>query len=98
MKTYLVIEHFRPGKLEAIYERFRRQGRMLPPGLHFCQSWLAAAGDRCFQLMQTDDAARFAQWTQHWEDLVAFEIVELGPKPGEEPPPPTATVAEKTLG
>ena len=33
--------------------------------------------DRCFQLMDCEDPSLFQQWTVHWEDLVAFEIVHV---------------------
>ena len=56
---------------------------MLPPGLIYIDSWLEKDGDRCFQLMQTDTPALFGQWVEAWQDLVDFEIVEIGVKPGD---------------
>jgi Protein of unknown function (DUF3303) len=44
-------------------------------------SWLEKDGDRCFQLMETDDPSLFEKWFEHWKDLVAMEVVELGEKP-----------------
>ncbi len=79
---YMVIETFAPGQREAVYERFREKGRMLPDGLTYVDSWLEKEGDRCFQLMETNDASLFDRWTESWKDLVRFEIVELGEKPG----------------
>jgi hypothetical protein len=81
MKRYMVIEHFAPGARARVYERFRQRGRMLPEGLIFIDSWLEKDGNRCFQLMETGDAELFTKWTQHWDDLVNFEIIELGEKP-----------------
>lgn len=81
---YMVVEHIRPGGLEAVYERYRRRGRMLPDGLVYVDSWLAADGRRCFQLMHTDDYRLFAAWTARWSDLIDFEIVPLGDKPAPE--------------
>lgn len=81
MKTYMVIENIRPGCLEAVYARFHERGRMLPDGLRYVDSWLQKDGQRCFQLMETETFSLFADWTRHWEDLVEFEIVELGDKP-----------------
>jgi hypothetical protein len=81
MKRYMVIETFVPGGKVKIYERFHQKGRMLPVGLTYIDSWLTADGERCFQLMETDDRALFAVWTEQWSDLVEFEIVELGDKP-----------------
>ena len=81
MKRYMVIETFHEGALEAIYERLHTKGRGLPDGLHFIESWLAADGSCCFQIMETADPATFEAWTPYWSDLVDFEIVELGEKP-----------------
>ena len=73
----MVIETFRPGCKDRVYERFREKGRMLPEGLRYLDSWVEQDGDRCFQLMETEAPELFATWTAHWEDLVAFEIVKL---------------------
>ena len=77
----MVIETFRSGALAAIYERLHTRGRGLPDGLAFIESWLAADGSRCFQIMETEDPATFEAWMPYWADLVEFEIVELGEKP-----------------
>jgi hypothetical protein len=81
MKRYMVIETFVPGGKAKIYERFHEKGRMLPAGLAYIDSWLTSDGERCFQLMETEDRSLFAAWTGRWNDLVEFEIVELGDKP-----------------
>lgn len=84
MPTYMVIETYRQGCLEKVYERFHRHGRMLPPGLNYLDSWLEKDGSRCFQLMETDDPALFPRWTRQWEDLMDLEIIEIRPKPAAE--------------
>ena len=81
MKQYMVVETFLPGCKEKVYERFREQGRMLPEGLAYVNSWLEKDGDRCFQLMETDEPSLFQVWLEHWKDLVAMEVIELGEKP-----------------
>lgn len=78
----MVIERFAPGAKDRVYERFREKGRMLPGGLLYIDSWLEKDGDRCFQLMETNDRSLFDRWTENWKDLVTFEIIELGEKPG----------------
>ena len=77
----MVIEQFAPGAKDKVYERFQARGRMLPDGLVYIDSWLEKEGDRCFQLMETNDPALFDLWTKNWSDLVRFEIIELGEKP-----------------
>ena len=37
MTRYMVIETFKPGALDAIYERLHTRGRGLPDGLHFVE-------------------------------------------------------------
>ncbi len=80
----MVIERFRPGAKARVYARFRQKGRMLPAGLTYLDSWLEKDGDRCFQLMETRDPALFVEWTDHWKDLVRFEIIGLGDKPAKD--------------
>lgn len=74
---YMVIESFKSGKTDAVYERFRQKGRMLPDGLEYIDSWLTADRTTCFQLMATDDPALFEAWIAEWDDLTDFEVVEL---------------------
>ncbi|MEM7254107.1 MAG: DUF3303 family protein [Pseudomonadota bacterium] len=81
MSQYMVIEHFREGCIDAVYERFRTQGRLLPPGLIYVNSWLEAGGARCFQLMETESPQLFDEWIAQWSDLVEFDVIELGQKP-----------------
>jgi uncharacterized protein DUF3303 len=81
MKSYMVVERFFPGCKEKIYERFHLKGRMLPDGLVYVNSWLETDGDRCFQLMETNDPSLFEVWLDNWKDLTAIEVIELGEKP-----------------
>ena len=81
MRKYMVIETFLPDCKEKVYERFHQKGRMLPEGLTYLDSWLEKEGDRCFQLMETNDSSLFEVWLEHWKDVVALEVIELGEKP-----------------
>ena len=71
----MVIERYTSGP-GPVYERAAVQGRMLPDGLRYLDSWVVD-GERlhtCFQLMETDDPALFDQWFARWRDLVEFEL------------------------
>jgi hypothetical protein len=81
MSKYMVIETFLPGCKDRVYERFHQKGRMLPEGLIYIDSWLEKDGDRCFQLMETQDPSLFQQWIKHWDDLVTFEFTEIAENP-----------------
>lgn len=81
MPRYMVIEHFRAGNSNAVYARFHTEGRILPEGLTYLDSWLSRADDTCFQLMETEHPETFDKWIARWDDLVEFEIIELKEKP-----------------
>ena len=74
---YMIVETFRDGRPEAVYARFRKQGRLAPPGLEYVTSWVSEAGDRCWQVMECDDPALLEVWMSHWRDLVDFQVVPV---------------------
>ena len=74
---FMVVERFRDGKASAVYERLREKGRMLPDGLKYVDSWVEANMERCFQLMECDDARLLQKWVACWSDLVEFEVVPV---------------------
>jgi hypothetical protein len=74
---YMVIETYGQGP-ERVYARASERGRLLPPGLVYVDSWVdARGGNRCFQLMETDEPSLFDRWVAEWSDLVEFEIVPV---------------------
>jgi len=76
---FMVIERFKNRDAKAVYRRFRERGRGTPDGLKYVNSWIEANFDRCFQLMECDDARLLQQWVLQWRDLVEFEIVPVSP-------------------
>ena len=77
MKQYMAVEHFKPGCYAAVYQRFAQQGRLLPDGLEYIDSWVNRERDICFQLMQTDQPALFETWFERWQDLVNFDVIPI---------------------
>ena len=73
---YMVVERFLQGP-RPVYERAACEGRMLPDGLAYLDSWIDERLDRCFQLMETDDPSLFEAWIARWEDLAEFEVVPV---------------------
>jgi len=71
---FMVIEHFKNQDALSVYKRFREQGRMLPEGLRYIDSWTEANFYSCFQLMECDDPQLLQEWIARWQDLVDFEI------------------------
>ena len=73
---FMVVERFTNGAA-SVYERAAEHGRLLPDGLVYVDSWVDERLDRCFQLMETDDASLFDEWTARWSDLAEFEVVRV---------------------
>lgn len=71
---YIVIERFKNREAVPVYRRFREKGRMTPHGLRYVESWVETNFDRCFQLMECDDAQLLDEWAANWKDLVDFEF------------------------
>jgi len=76
---FMVIEKFKNRDPKPIYRRLRDEGRKQPDGLKYVGSWIEANFDRCFQLMECDDARLLQQWIASWSDLMEFEIVPVVP-------------------
>lgn len=77
MSLFMVVETFRPGKVQALYQRFAEKGRMLPDGVTYVNSWIDHDVTRCFQLMECDDPSLLREWASRWDDLAEFEIVPV---------------------
>jgi hypothetical protein len=73
-KLYMVVEHFKNKDATPIYRRFRERGRLAPEGLTYVSSWVDERFERCYQLMETHDAALLDQWIQNWSDIADFEV------------------------
>ena len=60
--------------------RVRDRGITFPDGLKYVGSWIEPNFDRCFQLMECDDARLLQQWILGVADLgMSFEIVPVVP-------------------
>ena len=75
---FMVIERFRDNDMLPVYKRVRDEGRSLPEGLKYVDSWVEPNFARCFQLMECDDLRLFQQWVLSWRGSGAtFEIVPV---------------------
>jgi Protein of unknown function (DUF3303) len=74
---YMVLERYKKGAAPEIYRRARERGRLMPEGLRYVSSWVDLDFERCFQLMETEDASLFDAWIRAWADLVDFEVVPV---------------------
>ena len=76
---FMVIERFRNRDPKPIYRRLQESGRQMPAGLKFVDSWVEPSFERCFHLMETEDARLLQRWVAGWSDLVEFEILPVVP-------------------
>jgi Protein of unknown function (DUF3303) len=74
---FMVVERFRGQDAKAIYRRLKERGRMMPDGLSYVSSFVAADFSRCFQLMECDDVTLLQRWVAQWSDLMEFDIVPV---------------------
>jgi hypothetical protein len=77
---FMVIERFRDADMVPIYKRVRDEGRSLPAGLDYVDSWIEPNFSRCFQLMRCDDLRLFQEWALQRRGYgVSLEIVPVVP-------------------
>lgn len=76
---FMVIERFRNQDAKSVYRRLREKGRLMPDGLAFVSSWVAADLTRCFQVIECNDVTLLQRWVGEWSDLIDFEIVAVVP-------------------
>ena len=74
---YMVIEHYHPGKLKDLYQRFDENGRMLPDGVKYINSWINEDITVCYQLMESDSLDKLNEWISNWNDIVDFELIPV---------------------
>ena len=76
---FMLIERFKNRDAKSAYRHFRDKGRGLPEGLRYVDSWIEPNFDRCFQLMECDDAKLLQEWMLFWGDHVEVEFVPVVP-------------------
>ncbi len=77
MKTFMIIENYKPGKTEEIYNRFKEKGRMIPEGVEFVDSWIEENLQKCYQVMRSESESGIYEWIDNWKDLVDFEVIPV---------------------
>jgi hypothetical protein len=75
---FMVIERFRDNDMVPIYQRVRDEGRVLPEGLKYLNSWIEPNFSRCFQLMECDELRLLQKWVLEWRGSgTTFEFVPV---------------------
>jgi hypothetical protein len=74
---FMVVERFSPAGAAEIYRRVRAEGRSLPDGLRYVDSWVRVDLRGAYQLMECDEPTLLQEWIASWGDLADFEIVPV---------------------
>jgi len=75
---FMLIERFRDNDMLPIYKRVRDEGRMLPDGLKYVDSWVEPNFNRCFQVMECNDLRLLQEWVLEWRGWGAtIEIIPV---------------------
>lgn len=77
----MVIEKFKDGCFDTVYQGFTAQGHLLPDGLNYLNSRLSSDHRICFQFMETNDPAVSDVWCARRDVLVDFQIYPLDEPP-----------------
>jgi hypothetical protein len=73
----MIIEKFRPGKVRLLYQRLDEEGRSLPEGVSYINSWIDESITICYQVMESDSIEKIYTWIENWNDLVDFEVIPV---------------------
>jgi hypothetical protein len=74
----MIIERFEKNDMVPVYKRVRDEGRVLPEGLTYVDSWVEPNFSRCFQLMECSDLRKLQEWILNWRGYgITFEIVPV---------------------
>jgi len=75
---FMIIERFQDNDMRPVYRKVRSEGRLLPEGLKYVDSWVEANFARCFQVMECDDLRVLQEWMLRWAGTgVSFEVVPI---------------------
>lgn len=74
---FMVIETFKKDHFADIYNRLDKSGRMMPEGVKYIDSWIDAGLNRCFQIVECDNAVLLQEWIANWRDLVKFDVIPV---------------------
>ena len=74
---FMVVERFKDRDPRPVYRHLRDAGRGMPEGLRYIDSWVEPSFERCFQVMECDDASLLQQWVLHWDAFAEVEIIPV---------------------
>jgi len=77
MKKFMVVEKFKPNCFEKNDYKYNKEGRLLPEGLYYLNSWVNKEENICFQLMETNNVELFNVWIENWKEFTDFKVYTI---------------------
>ncbi len=74
---FLTIGTIKPENVNAALARFKKENVVEPAGLRILERVFDVGGHRFFALSETDDPVTLAKLSDHWDDLVEFEVIPV---------------------
>ncbi len=74
---YMIIEHFHKNRVKELYAKFDKEGRLLPEGVEYIDSWIDEKVETCYQLMESESTELLQEWCRRWERYAKFQIVPI---------------------
>jgi hypothetical protein len=74
---YMIIEKFYPEKIKELYAKFDKEGRLLPPGVQYINSWIDETVSICYQVMESETPEKLQEWINNWKKFAEFEIIPV---------------------
>lgn len=75
--TFLIIEYFNPDKVKELYQRLAQEGRHLPDGVVYVNSWVDLELKTCYQIMEAENLGEIQAWLVQWEDFATFKVIPV---------------------
>lgn len=63
--------------IDVVYRRFHEQGRMMPDGVRYVDSWVTTDGNTCYQINESRSEALLHEWAANRSDVTDFEFIPV---------------------
>lgn len=63
--------------IDVVYRRFHEQGRMMPDGVRYVDSWVTADSSTCCQINESRSEALLHEWAANRSDVTDFEFIPV---------------------
>ena len=73
----MIIENFYVERISDLYKKFDNEGRLLPVGVQYIDSWVSDDLKTCFQIMESPSRHLIDLWIEEWKEFADFEVIPI---------------------